>query len=372
MCEGDGGQYIHNLSSNQFVVEPLFFQLSHYRFSISWARILPDGTIDNINEKGIDYYNRLINTILKYDIIPCKWGSFECSRRRIDFLFDFSGVTIFHFDVPWALQNLGGWTNDAIVDHFVDYADLVFGLFGDRVPYWITINEPFIFCTGTYGSRAWLSPTVKTEPGRSDYLCGHNVLKAHAYAYRLYKKKYADLQRGQVGITLVTSYFYSDTTNDTYSKFKKDGTIIESDVKRGLEFQVVDGLCQRIQLDAMILSMICFQFGWFANPIFGHGDYPAVMRQDIDRNSKREGLRYSRLPSFTEAEIRLIRGSSDFMGFNYYTSRFVTPGIDPNWPNPSHERDVNLIETTKPWWKVATSAFLYSVPTGLGDVLRCY
>ena len=89
------------------------FQVTHYRFSISWPRILPDGTTRTINEPGISYYNEVINGLLDQGIIPM--------------------VTLNHWDLPQALQNLGGWTNDSIVDVFAAYADLAFKNFGDRV-----------------------------------------------------------------------------------------------------------------------------------------------------------------------------------------------------------------------------------------------
>lgn len=178
--------------------------MNHYRFSISWSRILPNGTVAHINSAGIAYYNKLIDTCLKYGIIPV--------------------VTIFHLDVPQSLQNIGGFTNDKIVDYFEAYADLVFSSFGDRVKVWTTINEPTNFCSKLLGTDA-LSPVVHAEPGVSGYSCGHNVLKAHAVAYHLYHKKYAAVQRGEIGITLSGTFFYSEM-NDAYA------------VKRSLDFAV--------------------------------------------------------------------------------------------------------------------------------------
>lgn len=92
------------------------FQLTHYRFSISWSRVLPDGTIDNINEKGIEYYDNLINALLDAGVQPM--------------------VTLFHNDLPQALEEkYGGFLNRDVVSHFVDYAKLMFERFGDRVSY---------------------------------------------------------------------------------------------------------------------------------------------------------------------------------------------------------------------------------------------
>lgn len=168
-------------------------QLTHYRFSISWSRILPDGSLGNINQFGVAYYNKLIDGLVENDIKPV--------------------VTMMHGDLPQTIQDLGGFTNNVAADYFQTYADLLFGLFGDRVKTWITFNEPDIYCVPTFDV---LSPTVEPFNGFGEYLCGHNLLIAHAMAYRLYQKKYAERQKGEIGITLSTRFFYSDT-NDEYA-----------------------------------------------------------------------------------------------------------------------------------------------------------
>ena len=91
-----------------------------YRFSISWSRLLPEGT-GRINQEGIDFYNNVIDECLKFDIIPL--------------------VTMFHFDMPAALDERGSWSNPDSVDWFVEFAKLMYESYGDRVKYWLTINE---------------------------------------------------------------------------------------------------------------------------------------------------------------------------------------------------------------------------------------
>ena len=99
--------------------------LKAYRFSIAWTRIIPDGN-GEVNPKGLDFYDRLINECVKYGIVPM--------------------VTVYHWDLPQALQDqYGGWEDRRIVDDFVRYARTLFEHFGDRVKHWIIINEQNVF-----------------------------------------------------------------------------------------------------------------------------------------------------------------------------------------------------------------------------------
>lgn len=94
------------------------------------------------------------------------------------------------------------------------------------------------------------------------------------------------------------------------------------------------------------------------------------MVKQIDTNSKREGQLNSRLPTFSKEWNDKIRGSADFLGLNYYTSRYVETLNEPEGINPSHARDRQIKEIIKPGWKRGNTNWLYSVPNGLGDVLR--
>lgn len=165
--------------------------MDYYRFSIAWSRVLPTGDIANINEKGIEYYNKLINKLLENKLEPM--------------------VTMYHYDLPQKLQTFGGLTNSIAISYFEAYANLLFERFGDRVKYWITFNEPSDFCTAGYGDSEH-APAMNFS-GVGEYLCAHNVLKAHAAAYHLYKNSYYDRFKGKIGITLSSRFFYSTSNN---------------------------------------------------------------------------------------------------------------------------------------------------------------
>lgn len=144
-----------------------------------------------MNEKGIEYYNKVIDKLLDLNIRPM--------------------ITMFHYDLPQKLQMIGGFANSIIVDYFKAYANLLFERFGDRVKYWITFNQPRMFCCDGYGSPTD-APGIDFH-GIGEYLCGHNLLKAHAVVYHLYKDKFHEKFHGQVGISLFSFFYYSHTNN---------------------------------------------------------------------------------------------------------------------------------------------------------------
>jgi beta-glucosidase len=137
--------------------------LNGYRFSVRWPRVLPDGK-GAVNAAGIDYYDRLVDALLAAGIEPF--------------------VTLFHWDLPAALNRLGGWSNPDIAGWFGDYASVVAGALGDRVHHWITLNEPFVVAAEGYlnGNHA---------PGvRNIYQAVHSVhhqIRAHITGYRALK-----------------------------------------------------------------------------------------------------------------------------------------------------------------------------------------
>lgn len=150
-----------------------------YRFSFSWTRLFPYGTTNFVNPYGVNYYNKLINGLLEVGIEPV--------------------VTLFHWDTPQSLQDLGGWANDKMIGWFVDYADKAFEIFGDRVKMWTTMNEPANYCGCGYNL---VFPPYLNSSGFGEYFCAHNLIRAHAKAYRLYQRKYKKSQNGKISIAL--------------------------------------------------------------------------------------------------------------------------------------------------------------------------
>lgn len=146
-----------------------------YRFSISWARILPDGS-GKINQKGIDFYNKIIDAMLKRGMQPA--------------------ATLFHWDLPAWLQEKGGWANRDIVEYFLAYAKICFEQFGDRVKRWFTINEPIVFTKRGYG-LGLVPPCGKDCQAGLD--AAHNALLSHGKTVRLFREMKMD---GQIGLAL--------------------------------------------------------------------------------------------------------------------------------------------------------------------------
>lgn len=284
--------------------------VDYYRFSISWPRVLPTGFQNEPNEIGLQYYDNLINELLKYSIEPM--------------------VTLYHFDLPQALQDLGGWTNPWIVDWFVDYARVIFNRYADRVKFWITINQPDTICVLGYGSSV-MAPGIDAS-GIGEYLCIKNLLLAHAKVYRLYEKEYKIKNKGSVGISIALNW-YDPVTNTTENR---------EAAARARDFNI----------------------GMYMDPIFKSGDFPSEVKRIIAKKSKEQGFERSRLPVLTAEEMRLLKGSSDFLGMNHYTTSLATPSKLKNLV-PSFADDMGVDFSQGKDWVQGKSAWLKSAPYGL-------
>ena len=230
-----------------------------YRFSIAWPRILPLGRGD-INAKGLDFYDRVVDTLLAHGIKPF--------------------VTLYHWDVPQALEDSGGWLNRATAQAFADYAEIVARRLGDRVEGWITLNEPW--CAAYLGYGIGVHAPGKTDR-QAAIDAGHILLLAHGLAIpRIRQHMKPD---AQVGITLnVAPIVAADERPET-----------QRDVARS---------------DA-------FNNRWFLDPIT-RGSYPENFFADMGLNP----------PPIEPGDMETIATPIDFLGVNNY-SRHVVRGQEP-------------------------------------------
>lgn len=227
--------------------------LTAYRFSIAWPRVMPDGTGD-VNPAGLDFYDGLVDALLEAGITPYP--------------------TLYHWDLPQALEDRGGWPARATAEAFAGYAAATVRRLGDRVRHWATINEPFVVANLGYlnGEHA---------PGRTDLgaalAASHHVLLAHGLAMREIRAVRPDAEVGiVVNFTPVTRVGASPLA-----------------VERQ---QVVDEWENR----------------WYSDAVAGLG-YPeyAVERLGWDRAEVLPG------------DMDLIGSPIDFLGINFYTRKFV-------------------------------------------------
>lgn len=194
--------------------------LNAYRFSVSWPRVIPNG-IGAINPRGLDFYDRLVDSLCAADITPM--------------------TTLYHWDLPLHLQNtFGGWEHADAPRWFADYADVVFARLGDRVRLWLTLNEPWVVVDAGYFHGVH-PPGVRDR--RLGFRVGHHLLLAHALATQRFR---AANYSGAISFALNTTFAFpeSDTPADHAAAER---------------------------------SMLNFA-GWFTDPLV-FGDYPTVMRE---------------------------------------------------------------------------------------------
>lgn len=114
-------------------------------------------------------------------------------------------VTLFHWDLPQTLQDLGGWSNPKMISYFRDYSDICFREFGDKIKSWITFNEPYEICEDAYGDDK-KAPAIDSH-GVGNYLCSETLLKAHAESFHLYNESYRAQQNGRIMISINSIWY---------------------------------------------------------------------------------------------------------------------------------------------------------------------
>ncbi|MBQ7943005.1 MAG: beta-glucosidase [Lachnospiraceae bacterium] len=241
-----------------------------YRFSISWARIMPEGT-GRVNEKAIALYRDMILEMKKNGIEPY--------------------VTMYHWEFPQALQDRGGWLNEEVIEWFGEYAKVVAENFSDIATYFITLNEPQCF-VGLGHLSGVHAPGLQLNP-KDVFQISHNALRAHGLAVKKLRE-YAK-QPIKVGYapTCGVAYPYTNSPEDI-------------EAARSIYF----GFDQPI-------SNWTWNVAWFSDPIF-LGKYP---QEALEKYKEY-------LPEITDEDMELIHQPLDFMGQNIYNGYFIRAGKD--------------------------------------------
>jgi beta-galactosidase len=298
--------HYHNMESDVQLMADL--GIKAYRFSISWPRIIPQGR-GKVNNEGVAFYSKLIDLLLEKKIIP--WP------------------TLFHWDLPLTLQfEKDGLLNAEIVDAFTEYADVCFYHFADRIKYWLTLNEPYVYAMQGHGFGS-MAPGRKSRS--EPYLAGHHFILSHARIAELYREKYQHKYGGKISLALNCDW------REPLTQKEQDADAAQ----RALEFSL----------------------GWFSDPIF-LGDYPESMRARLG----------DRLPSFSAEEKRSICGSVDFFALNHYTTHYAAAGegdVQDAKPeeNGGFAEDQNVNLTSDPEWEKTMMGWNV-VPRGINSLLH--
>jgi beta-glucosidase len=264
--------------------------LNAYRFSTSWSRVLPEGR-GRVNAPGLAFYERLVDALLEQGIQPM--------------------LTLYHWDLPAALDRLGGWLNPDSAHWFADYAHLLFRTLDDRVKLWVTVNEPWVVVDGGYlhGVLAPGQRNLFAAPRAS-----HNLLRAHAAAVQVYRAA----GRHQIGlvVNLEPKYPATESAEDFAATMR------------------ADAYWNRQYLDPVFL-----------------GVYPPELAEIFG----------AAWPAFPAADLDLIRQPLDFLGVNYY-SRQVVQHDPGDWPLQAARIRQPRQTYTSLDWEV--------YPQGLTDILE--
>jgi beta-glucosidase len=291
VCDGDTGdvacdQY-RRYADDVALMKAL--GINAYRFSISWSRVLPAGR-GAVNAKGLDYYDRLVDALLARGILPC--------------------ATLFHWDLPAALDDRGGWLNPDIAHWFAEYASVVFRKLDDRVPMWATLNEPWVVTDGGY-LHGTLAPGHRNRFEAP--IAAHQLLRAHGAAVQAYRA----IGKHRIGIVVNVEPKYpaTDSAEDRAATARAHAYM------------------NRQYLDPVFL-----------------GRYPQALAEIFGEA----------WPAWPADELSTIAQPIDFVGINYYT-RSVTRFEASSWPlgaTPVREKQATCTETG---WEV--------FPQGLTDTL---
>lgn len=256
-----------------------------YRFSVAWSRVLPDG-VGAVNKAGLDFYDRLIDGALERGIQP--W------------------LTMYHWDLPQALQDRGGWNNREIVTWFEEYAHVLTTQFGDRVKHWMTLNEPL--CS------AWIGHLYgDMAPGITDLQtalnASHHLLMSHGIASQVTRSNVKESSVGIV-INVTPAVPATDSDDDLHASILADG----------------------------------FDNRWFLNPVFGQ-PYPADVIEALGKS-----------PQIEAGDMSLINQPMDFLGVNFYFRQTIAANAQGS-PLPIKNVRRENVKRTAMDWEVHSPAF---------------
>ena len=252
--------------------------LEAYRFSVAWSRVFPEGT-GTVNPKGLDFYDRLVDELLAQGIEPM--------------------ATLYHWDLPAALDDRGGWLNPDVARWFADYSSAVFRRLDGRVKLWVTLNEPWVVSDGGY-LQGTLAPGHRSpfEAPRAS----HHLMRAHASSVAAYRAE----GRHQIGlvVNLEPKYPATASAEDAAATLRAEAYM------------------NRQYLDAALL-----------------GRYPEELAEIFGEA----------WPDWKPEEVAALQVPIDFLGVNYYT-RSVTRADATSWPlRASAVRQVHATHTEIPW-----------------------
>ncbi|CAN5227830.1 GH1 family beta-glucosidase [soil metagenome] len=253
--------------------------LTAYRFSLAWGRVMPAGR-GRVNPAGLGFYERLVDELLAAGITPM--------------------ATLFHWDLPVALDDRGGWLNPDVAEWFADYATVVYQALDDRVKLWATLNEPWVVADGGY-MHGVLAPGHRNANEAA--IAAHNLMRAHASGVRAYRAM------GQHQIGLVVNIEPKHLAADA-SPADRHASVL------------ADAYMNRQYLDPAI-----------------KGSYPEELREVFG----------AAWPNWPADEVAALAVPIDFLGLNYYT-RAVVKHDPAGWPVPvAPVRQKGAIYTETGW-----------------------
>lgn len=256
-----------------------------YRFSVAWSRVLPNG-VGAINNAGLDFYDRIVDGALERGIQP--W------------------LTMYHWDLPQALQDRGGWNNREIVGWFEEYADVLTSRLGDRVKHWMTLNEPL--CSAWIGHLYGdMAPGIKDL--QTALNASHHLLMSHGIASQIIRSNVKDAKVGIV-INVTPAVPATDSEDDHRAATLADG----------------------------------FDNRWFLNPVFGQ-PYPADVIEALGKS-----------PQIAAGDMTLINQPMDFLGVNFYFRQTISSNPQGS-PLPIKNIRRENVKRTAMDWEVHAPAF---------------